>query len=128
MKADEGLINIKFSIDPDDKSTVVEYTDDGKGLIEEEILKSAVDKGLVSEEASSTLSKKQIMSLIFKPGFSTKETSDTDAGRGVGMDVIVDLVKKMGGRVGIKSADNKMFKFMMKIPNLENAEQMLEVG
>ncbi len=125
-KTDEGLINIKFSKDRKDNSLLIEYTDDGKGLITNEILFSAVKKGLVSEEQSKLLTKKQIMSLIFKPGFSTKASSDIDAGRGVGMDVVKDLVKNLGGKVGINSIDHKFFKLLIKLPEMNNSTQIME--
>ncbi|MFK8010490.1 MAG: type IV pili methyl-accepting chemotaxis transducer N-terminal domain-containing protein [Marinicellaceae bacterium] len=120
-KNNEGLINVKFSTDQNDNSIIMDYTDDGKGLITEDILQSAINKGLVNEEESLQLSKKQIHALIFKTGFSSKDNVNIDAGRGVGMDVVLNLIMKMGGKYGLRSIDNKQFKFVMKLPHINNS-------
>ncbi len=127
-KTTEGLINVKFYHDYEQESFIVEYSDDGQGLIEQNILDSAIKKGLISEEVSKKLNRNQIMSLIFKPGFSTVEESNMDAGRGVGMDVVSDLVKKMGGKMGIKSIENKLFKMVIKFPQVKNTVAIAEVS
>ncbi|MBL4659662.1 MAG: type IV pili methyl-accepting chemotaxis transducer N-terminal domain-containing protein [Alcanivoracaceae bacterium] len=120
-KAEEGRIIVKFSKDPIN-NLVIEYSDDGKGLIEKEILDAAIEKGLTTKENSSLWDRKKIIQLIFKPGFSTKRVIDTDAGRGVGMDVIVDLVKQLSGRISVKSVDNKFFKFTIKLPEVKTTD------
>ena len=120
-KAEEGRIIVKFSKDPIN-NLIIEYSDDGKGLIEKEILDAAIEKGLTTKENSSLWDRKKIIQLIFKPGFSTKRVIDTDAGRGVGMDVIVDLVRQLDGRISIKSVDNRVFKFTIKLPELKSAD------
>lgn len=119
-KMTEGLINVKFSHDNEHKHFIVEYSDDGQGIIEQQILDSAIEKGLITEAVGQTLNKNQILSLIFKPGFSTQKDSNLDAGRGVGMDVVGDLVKKMGGKMGINSIENKLFKMVIKLPQIKN--------
>lgn len=65
---------------------VIEIEDDGKGLCKEKILRKAIEKGLIDENAA--LSEQQIYSLIFSAGFSTAEKVTDVSGRGVGMDVV----------------------------------------
>lgn len=114
-KAEEGLIKIKFSIDLNN-NLIIDYTDDGRGLIREEIIESAVNKGLIKKKDSVFLNRSKIYSLIFHLGFSIKNDVDKDAGRGIGMDVIANLVKKLNGKLGIKSLEHKYFRLKIKFP------------
>lgn len=114
-KANEGLIRIKFSIDLMN-NLLIDYTDDGKGLIRQDIIDSAIEKGVLNKQDSVFLNREKIYSLIFKSGFSIKKDIDNDAGRGVGMDVIADIVKKSHGKIGIKSVENKYFRMQLKLP------------
>ena len=65
---------------------IIEIKDDGKGLVKENILNKALEKGIITEP--STLTEDQIFNLIFAPGFSTAEKITNISGRGVGMDVV----------------------------------------
>ena len=117
-KTDEGLIKIRFTHDKSE-NLIIEYLDDGKGLIEQEILDVAIKKGLILKDKTTLWDKNKIIPLIFKPGFSTKEKVDTDAGRGMGMDVIADQIKILKGKIGLKSIDNKFVKFVIKLPKID---------
>ncbi len=118
-KTNEGLIKVKFSVDLMN-NLVIDYIDDGRGLIRQDIIDSAIRKGILTKQDSVFLNREKIYSLIFKSGFSVKKDIDTDAGRGVGMDVIADIIKNSHGKIGIKSLENKYFRVQIKLPLLNN--------
>lgn len=89
--------------------------DDGKGLDREKILQKARKNGLL-HKAENELTDKEIYSLIFLPGFSTKEEVTEFSGRGVGMDVITKNIEMVGGEVLIDSIPNVGTTVSLKIP------------
>jgi two-component system chemotaxis sensor kinase CheA len=93
---------------------VVEIADDGRGLDEQNILRQAVKKGIITEDAS--LSQEEIFNLIFVPGFSTAKQVTDVSGRGVGMDVVKRHIQKLRGRIEIHSVPGKGATFTLKLP------------
>jgi two-component system chemotaxis sensor kinase CheA len=79
----------------------IEVQDDGRGLDEESILATAIDRGFVSEGES--LSRRDLLNLVFEPGFSTRGEVSATSGRGVGMDVVRSNLAEMGGSVELSS-------------------------
>ncbi|MCP5006962.1 MAG: chemotaxis protein CheA [Planctomycetes bacterium] len=93
---------------------IIQIEDDGKGLQKDRILKKAIDKGLVKENAS--ISDNQIYNLIFSPGLSTAEKVTNISGRGVGMDVVKKNIEKLRGKVEVTSEEGKGSVFTIKLP------------
>ncbi len=89
--------------------------DDGKGLDKGGILKKATSQDLIGKPESE-LTDKEIYNMIFEPGFSTNENVTEYSGRGVGMDVVVKNLEKIGGSVSIESIEGKGTVTTMKIP------------
>ena len=82
---------------------VIEIEDDGRGMDQKRILAVAVKRKVVSEEEATQLSPKEILNLVFVPGFTTKDEATALSGRGVGMDVVKTNIGKLGGVVDISS-------------------------
>ena len=74
---------------------VIEAIDDGRGIDVEKIRKKAIEKGLF--EADSDIENKEVINLVFSPGFSTKEIASEISGRGVGLDVVKEKISMLGG-------------------------------
>ncbi len=89
--------------------------DDGKGLNKEGILNRAEERGLLNKSVDE-MTDKEIYSLIFLPGFSTKENVTEFSGRGVGMDVVTKNIEKVGGSVSVDSSPSKGTVVTLKIP------------
>ncbi|WP_160683473.1 chemotaxis protein CheA [Clostridium sp. C2-6-12] len=89
--------------------------DDGKGLNEEKILKKARENNIL-EKNKNEMTKKEIFNLIFLPGFSTKESVSEYSGRGVGMDVVMKNIEKIGGSVSVDSIEGIGTNMTIKIP------------
>ena len=93
---------------------VIEIADDGKGLNKKQILKKAIDKGIVS--ADQELSKEEILKLVFHAGLSTAQKVTSVSGRGVGMDVVKKSVESLHGRIDISSTPGKGSTFTIRMP------------
>ena len=89
-------------------------SDDGAGINRERVLQKAIDKGIVSPDA--TPSDEEIDMLIFHPGFSTATTITNVSGRGVGMDVVKKKVQALGGRVVVTSTPGQGTRFTITLP------------
>ncbi|QDK36617.1 chemotaxis protein CheA [Bdellovibrio sp. NC01] len=98
-----GLINLIFK-------------DDGAGLNKDRILARALSTGLVTEEEVPQLSDDQIYRFIFNAGFSTKEKITTISGRGVGMDVVQNVVDAYAGQIYIETELGKGTTFRIELP------------
>lgn len=90
--------------------------DDGAGIDFEKIREKAIEKGIYSAEEARSLGKKELLNLIFTSGFSTMDTSNEDAGRGVGMDVIKERIRSIKGNIKVASADGKYTRFAITFP------------
>ncbi|TVP73312.1 MAG: chemotaxis protein CheA [Rhodobacteraceae bacterium] len=93
---------------------LIEVSDDGGGIDRERVRKIAEDRGLIAP--GTQLSSSEIDSLLFLPGFSSKEQVSALSGRGVGLDVVRREIMSLGGRVMIQSTENKGTKFSITLP------------
>jgi two-component system chemotaxis sensor kinase CheA len=113
-KPAEGEIQV--SAQRHGNSIVLAVRDDGAGLDEAKILKTALEKGLVSAERRTGLSRNEIFQFIFLPGFSTAEKIDAISGRGVGLDIVKSSVTSARGRVEIRSETGAFTEFSLIFP------------
>ncbi|WP_310530488.1 chemotaxis protein CheA [Novosphingobium sp.] len=93
---------------------LIRIADDGKGIDRARVYAKAVEKGLIAADAQ--MSDEEIDHLIFAPGFSTAQTVSNVSGRGVGMDVVRQNVKDLGGRITIESEQGKGTSFTLTLP------------
>lgn len=82
---------------------VLEIEDDGKGMEPAVIVAAALRRGLVTESEAREMSAKEILALVFQPGFTTRDDVTALSGRGVGMDIVKTNISKLGGVVDISS-------------------------
>jgi len=81
----------------------LEIKDDGKGIDGNIVAQKALEKGIVTESELEGMGEKDMVKLIYRPGFSTAEKVTSISGRGVGMDVVMTNIKQLGGVVDIES-------------------------
>lgn len=93
---------------------IIRIADDGRGIDRDRVLAKAISQGLVAPEAQ--LTDDDINQLIFAPGFSTAAQVSNISGRGVGMDVVKQNVKELGGRITIESVPGKGTTFSLALP------------
>ncbi|MHB8763864.1 MAG: chemotaxis protein CheA, partial [Deferrisomatales bacterium] len=93
---------------------VIEVADDGAGLSRERIRRRAVEKGLLSADA--TPADKELFELVFLPGFSTKDQVTEISGRGVGMDVLRKNIAELSGMIELASEEGAGTRIAIVLP------------
>jgi two-component system chemotaxis sensor kinase CheA len=111
-KSESGAI--RLSAEQAGGNILIAVEDDGGGINRERVLQVARDRGVVGPEQA--LSDEQIDQLIFAPGFSTASEVSDISGRGVGMDVVLSNIKKIGGSVHVKSWTGKGTRMTLRLP------------
>ncbi|WP_024653471.1 chemotaxis protein CheA [Borrelia persica] len=107
---------IKLSAQQSGDSVIVIIEDDGRGLDKYKIIKRAIERNIISEAISRTLSDVDVYNLIFEPGFSTADVVTNISGRGVGMDVVRKQVESLRGSVVIESEFGKYTRIKLIFP------------
>ena len=111
-KPAEGAVHITVAREATE--VVVRVSDDGRGLNREAIRKRGIERGLLRAETRPT--DNQLLSLITQTGFSTASQVTQLAGRGVGMDVVANEIKQLGGSLSIESEEGKGTTFVLRLP------------
>ena len=114
-KSPVGRIDIRLSATPNNDLELV-IRDDGQGLNVEKIRNIAIGSGQWSKDEVMSWGEKKLLSLIFSSGFSTQSIVDEDAGRGVGMDVILQKIKSQNGKIKISTSVNSFSQFVITFP------------
>jgi len=113
-KKAKGLIRIVASKQQD--HVLIEVSDDGKGIDYDLIRKVAVKKGMMSQGQADAASGRELLDLLFNPGFSTKSQVTEVSGRGVGLDVVKRAVEELGGSVMVTSSKGAGTTFSLWLP------------
>lgn len=111
-KPAEGVL--KLSAEQRAGRIIIRIDDDGRGIDQDRVLAKAIEKGLVAPDANLTAD--EINNLIFAPGFSTAQSVSNISGRGVGMDVVRQNVKDLGGRITVKTEAGAGSSFILTLP------------
>ncbi|WP_193170145.1 chemotaxis protein CheA [Nisaea nitritireducens] len=90
--------------------------DDGRGLNTSRIKAKAMERNLLSDQDAARMSEREIQRLIFAPGFSTASAITETSGRGVGMDVVLTTIRRLGGSIDIDSVEGEGTKFYLSFP------------
>jgi two-component system chemotaxis sensor kinase CheA len=94
----------------------LEVEDDGRGIDPAKVAQKALEKGLITKEQLEKMTEKEILQLVFIPGFSTKDKVSEISGRGVGMDAVMNMVINFRGTIDIWSEKGKGTKISMAFP------------
>lgn len=97
-------------------NVLIRLKDDGAGISADTILSKAIEKGLVSPEQSSNLTKEDIIDFLFQPGFSTADEITDISGRGVGLDVVKSAIESLKGTINVESVEGKGTTFTLVLP------------
>jgi len=93
---------------------VIDVADDGRGLDVDAIRRKAYELDMLQPDSKVT--DEEIMELVLTPGFTTAGQVTQAAGRGVGMDVVANEVKKLGGSLRISSVTGQGTNFTVRLP------------
>ncbi|MDP2572586.1 chemotaxis protein CheA [Vibrio penaeicida] len=98
-------------------SIIIEVKDDGAGINCDKLWQKAVDKGVLPPESRrEEMTDKQVVNLIFAPGFSTADEVSDISGRGVGMDVVKRNIEELGGHIEVESRLGTGSTFTISLP------------
>jgi two-component system chemotaxis sensor kinase CheA len=113
-KDPEGMLKLRAS--HEGSHVIIEVSDDGVGIAVEKVRQKAIERGLITPERAALLGDRELLQLIFLPGFSTAAAVTNVSGRGVGMDVVRTNVEKIGGKVEIDSRSGHGTTLKLRIP------------
>ena len=113
-KREEGILAINAY--HKGSNVVIEVEDDGDGMNAHRLRDAAVERGLLSAEASQELSRQEMLDLVFLPGLSTRLEITDMSGRGVGMDVVKTNILRLGGMISITSEQGTGTKITVTLP------------
>ncbi len=113
-KDPEGTLKLRAA--QEGSHVLIEVSDDGAGIAVEKIRQKAIERGLITAERAKHLAERELLQLIFLPGFSTAAAVTNVSGRGVGMDVVRTNVERIGGKVEIDSRAGKGTTLRLRIP------------
>jgi two-component system chemotaxis sensor kinase CheA len=94
----------------------VEISDDGRGIDRGVVLRAAVSRGLVTGAEAAGMDDAAARRLLFRPGFSTREQVSDTSGRGVGLDVVQEAVRRAGGTLDLLSTPAQGTTFVLNLP------------
>ncbi len=107
---------ITITATPKKGRVVIEVEDDGKGIDLQEVRETAIRKGIIAEKAAYKLDDRELVSLIFRPGFTTSKSMSDISGRGIGMDIVRETAEKFNGTVEVFSNPGKGTKVVLELP------------
>jgi chemotaxis protein histidine kinase CheA len=90
--------------------------DDGAGVDVADVRARAVAAGLVTQAIAEAADGDTLLSLLFEPGFSTRESTDLLAGRGIGLDITRSAIQRMGGAIRLSSRAGQGFSARIDVP------------
>ncbi|MDI2593996.1 hybrid sensor histidine kinase/response regulator [Pseudomonas sp. 681] len=113
-KPEEGLIRLRASHQAG--LLVLELSDDGNGVDLEKVRRSVVERQLSPTETAAQLSEEELLTFLFLPGFSLRDTVTEVSGRGVGLDAVQHMVRQLRGAVVLEQTAGEGSRFHLEVP------------
>lgn len=111
----EGTVTLSASSESD--TVLIKIKDDGAGIDPKRIKLKAIEKGIITAQDAHQMSDRDLIMLIFEPGFSTMDTVTAISGRGVGMDVVKKALDSIGGSIQVDSMIGEGSIFTLSLPS-----------
>lgn len=113
-KPAEGLIRLRASHQAG--LLVLELSDDGNGVDLEKLRRSIVERNLSPAQTAAQLSEEELLTFLFLPGFSLRDTVTEVSGRGVGLDAVQHMVRQLRGAVVLEQTAGEGSRFHLEVP------------
>ncbi len=94
----------------------IEVVDDGRGIDTERVKEVAVKRGVTTQSEADEMDSAEILEMIFRPGFSTHADVDDLAGRGIGMNVVQDTLRRLTGSIRVHTKVGEGTRFILSMP------------
>lgn len=114
-KPAEGTVILSASSESD--TVLIRIKDDGAGIDSQRVKQKAVEKGILSLQDASQMNDRDLVRLIFEPGFSTMDQVTEISGRGVGMDVVKKALDSVGGTIQVDTMIGEGSVFTLSLPS-----------
>ncbi|MHC4105829.1 MAG: ATP-binding protein, partial [Planctomycetota bacterium] len=101
-----------------ENNTIIDVIDDGGGIDKENVRRKALKMELADEKTLDGLADEALFEYLYMPGFSTAEKTSATSGRGVGLDVVRDVMNEINGETRIKSEEGKGTTFSFILPKI----------
>ncbi|ATE79512.1 hybrid sensor histidine kinase/response regulator [Pseudomonas frederiksbergensis] len=127
-KPEEGVIRLRASHQAG--LLVLELSDDGNGVDLEKVRRTIVERQLSPAETAAQLSEEELLTFLFLPGFSLRDTVTEVSGRGVGLDAVQHMVRQLRGAVVLEQTAGAGSRFHLEVPQTLSVVRSLvvEVG
>ena len=106
----------------------IRVVDDGRGIDIDGVVKTAVDRGIITADEAQTLESSDALQLLFRPGFSTREETSEISGRGIGLDAVASTVRSSGGDLWIESTLGQGTEINVEVPVARRGDRVLVLG
>ena len=113
-KPEEGVIRLRASHQAG--LLVLELSDDGNGVDLEKVRRTIVERQLSPAETAAQLSEEELLTFLFLPGFSLRDTVTEVSGRGVGLDAVQHMVRQLRGAVVLEQTAGAGSRFHLEVP------------
>ena len=113
-KPAEGVVSVRAY--HEGGQVTIEVFDDGGGIELEAVRAKAVELASMTPEQAARMSERDVVDLLFVPGFSTADHVTTVSGRGVGMDVVRTNIERIGGSIDVSTRSGAGTTFKIRIP------------
>ena len=114
-KPKEGTITLSASSESD--TVIIKIKDDGAGIDPQRIKQKAIQKNIIGAHEAAQMSDRDLIMLIFEPGFSTADQVTAISGRGVGMDVVKKALDSIGGTIQVDSMQGEGSIITLTLPS-----------
>ncbi len=109
-----GVLQLKAK--QEGNHVIISVEDDGRGIELDSIIDKAVKNGLAARTELESMDERELLSIIFEPGFSTSQEITDLSGRGVGLDVVKNKIQSLSGDVYVTTKKGQGTKFTIKLP------------
>jgi chemotaxis protein histidine kinase CheA len=113
-KHSEGAIVIR--LEQQGNLLFVEVSDDGAGIDQDRVREVAVRRGIATPEAVAAMERRELYELLFRSGFSTSTEVTETSGRGVGLDIVREEIRALGGQLDVLSEPGQGTRFVLGLP------------
>lgn len=125
-KMEAGSIQIEAEEEGD--KVRIRVFDDGRGIDIDAVLKTAIDRQIVTSEAAQNIEITEALQLLFRPGFTTREETSELSGRGIGLDAVAAAVRSVGGDLWMESTVGEGTEINVEVPVARRGDRVLVLG